>query len=208
MSQMYYSGPNQRHSDKLVFVLLSWFLGYFGVDRFMRGQIGLGLLKLLTGGGFGLWWLIDGLVATVKLGDYGKDFVFINGVWAPPGNYYSVDQYQSQQYLPTMGHHELPAPSTFPGYGFHTGMAAEPVPVRNHEADAWANQFNTLQQQARMDVPDVYRKHFFTEEELRMLRAGRPQTVLLEDPATGDYYLAAVKWTGSRFEETKVGVGL
>ena len=39
--------------------LLSLFLGYWGIDRFYLGQVGWGLLKLFTGGGFGLWALID-----------------------------------------------------------------------------------------------------------------------------------------------------
>jgi TM2 domain-containing membrane protein YozV len=39
--------------------LLSCFGGYLGLDRFYLGQTGLGILKLLTSGGCGVWWLID-----------------------------------------------------------------------------------------------------------------------------------------------------
>lgn len=48
-------------SDKewLVALLLSIFIGWLGVDRFYVGQTGLGIVKLLTCGGFGIWYLID-----------------------------------------------------------------------------------------------------------------------------------------------------
>lgn len=39
--------------------MLSLFLGSLGVDRFYLGYIGTGILKLLTFGGFGIWYTID-----------------------------------------------------------------------------------------------------------------------------------------------------
>ncbi|GAA1506209.1 NINE protein [Nocardioides humi] len=49
------------YSDKewLTTVLLSWLLGSFGVDRFFLGYTGLGVAKLLTCGGLGVWSIID-----------------------------------------------------------------------------------------------------------------------------------------------------
>lgn len=39
--------------------LLSLLLGGIGADRFYIGKVGTGILKLVTFGGFGLWYVID-----------------------------------------------------------------------------------------------------------------------------------------------------
>lgn len=45
--------------DPTIYLLVSIFLGGWGIDRFMLGDIGMGILKLLTGGLCGILWLID-----------------------------------------------------------------------------------------------------------------------------------------------------
>lgn len=77
----------EKRMNKHVFCwVFTWLLGGLGIDRFMRGQVGLGVLKLITGGGCGVWALIDWIIALTKV--YGSSFgsdeevVFIDGQYA------------------------------------------------------------------------------------------------------------------------------
>ncbi|MCK4808120.1 MAG: TM2 domain-containing protein [Candidatus Aenigmarchaeota archaeon] len=58
---------------------LSFFLGFFGVDRFFMGKTKTGILKLITVGGFGFWYLIDLILIM-------KSYKFENIKWKFPEN--------------------------------------------------------------------------------------------------------------------------
>lgn len=53
-----------------VALFLSFFLGFFGVDRFYIGRTRSAIVKLLTLGGFGAWWLSDFILIA---SEYRKD---------------------------------------------------------------------------------------------------------------------------------------
>jgi len=70
----------EKRINKHVFTWVGCFLfGYLGVDRFMRGQILFGILKIFDASG--LWTLIDWIIALTKLSHYDKEFVFEKGKW-------------------------------------------------------------------------------------------------------------------------------
>ncbi|MGB9599471.1 MAG: NINE protein [Myxococcota bacterium] len=72
--------------DWTIATLLSYFLGALGVDRFYLGYSGLGILKLLTCGGCGIWAIIDFILIGINslrdvnglplYGREGKEWVF------------------------------------------------------------------------------------------------------------------------------------
>lgn len=55
-----------RNINWIFALLMSIFFGNLGVDRFILGHVWLGILKLITFGGFGIWWLIDLILIATK----------------------------------------------------------------------------------------------------------------------------------------------
>jgi len=47
-------------------LVFSIFLGWLGIDRFYAGHTGYGIIKLLTFGGFLVWWFIDIILFATK----------------------------------------------------------------------------------------------------------------------------------------------
>ncbi|MEI7523567.1 MAG: TM2 domain-containing protein [Mariniphaga sp.] len=45
--------------DPTISLVISILVGHFGVDRMIIGDVGLGIAKLLTCGGMGIWTLVD-----------------------------------------------------------------------------------------------------------------------------------------------------
>ena len=58
--------------DRTLILVLSIFFGYLGIDRLLVGDIGIGILKFITGGLFGILWIIDWFLIRGRADDYNR----------------------------------------------------------------------------------------------------------------------------------------
>lgn len=58
--------PQKKEVNWVLALIMSVVFGGLGVDRFIMGHIGLGILKLITFGGLGIWWLVDLILIATK----------------------------------------------------------------------------------------------------------------------------------------------
>ena len=65
----------KRKVNWVLVLIMSILFGGIGVDRFIMGKVGTGILKLITFGGFGIWWLVDLILIATKY-PY-KDIVWV-----------------------------------------------------------------------------------------------------------------------------------
>lgn len=56
--------------DPSTILILSILVGSLGVDRFILGDTGMGVLKLLTCGGVYVWWIVDMISAQDRAKEY------------------------------------------------------------------------------------------------------------------------------------------
>ena len=75
--QMQKSAAEGGGKSQLVALLLALFVGVLGIHRFYLGYTGIGIIQLLTAGGFFIWAFIDLILIITgdlkpKTGDYEK----------------------------------------------------------------------------------------------------------------------------------------
>lgn len=69
--------------SKTVLIILTFLgLGVLGIDRIYAGQIGLGILKLITIGGLGIWAFIDFILVLINSLSKSEEGIFGISRWS------------------------------------------------------------------------------------------------------------------------------
>ena len=73
---------NESKKNRVILLLLSLTLGWFGADRFYLRKYRSGALKALSLGGLGIWWFIDCAMVAMDAFAYtfGKDSGMVKNV--------------------------------------------------------------------------------------------------------------------------------
>jgi len=76
-----------RKINAIAYLVITVLVGWLGIHRFYRGQIGLGILYLLTAGILGIGWIIDIVLAIIWLiqRDPNGQITFVNKKYARYG---------------------------------------------------------------------------------------------------------------------------
>ena len=72
----HYYHSKKREVNWNLTLIMSIFFGWIGVDRFLMGEVGLGILKIFTAAGCGIWWLIDIILIASKHDFEGVKWVY------------------------------------------------------------------------------------------------------------------------------------
>jgi len=70
---MFMSQYNSDKKDRTLALILSILLGTLGIDRFYIGDMGIGILKLLTAGVCGILYIIDWFMIMGKTDEYNRN---------------------------------------------------------------------------------------------------------------------------------------
>lgn len=62
-----------EYRDPMTMLIISFLVGGYGVDRFMLGDVLLGVIKLLSCGGAGIWYIVDMCFIMSRTRDYNFD---------------------------------------------------------------------------------------------------------------------------------------
>ncbi|MBQ0016557.1 MAG: TM2 domain-containing protein, partial [Bacteroidales bacterium] len=70
---------NANYKNPTTMLIVSVLVGVLGVDRFMFGETGMGILKLITCGGLWIWWIID-MIMIMNMTKRNNLMIFENAV--------------------------------------------------------------------------------------------------------------------------------